>query len=216
MHLALFGATGRTGRPLLRQALQRGHTVTAFVRSPDTLAEQHGGVPPGVTVVEGTVADADAVARAVEGADAVLLALGHAAGSPKDVMAAAADHIVHAMQHHGVRRLITLTGAGVRQPIDRPGFGDKLMRRVLGLVAPALLRDSEAHVRRLQESGLDVTVVRAPRLLTGDATGRYETAPTLQMGLSGKIVRADVADFMLQAAENSLFVNEAPMIQQKA
>ena len=213
MHLALFGATGRTGRPLLRQALGRGHTVTAFVRDPAKLAEQHGGVPDGVTVVQGSVADADAVARAVEGADAVLLALGHAKGSPKDVMTASADHVVRAMQRHGVRRVVTVTGAGVRQPVDNPGFGDKLMRTILGTVAPALLRDSEAHVRRLQESGLDVTAVRAPRLTNDDATGRYETAATLQMGMGGKVARADVADFMLKAVEDDLFVGEAPMIQ---
>ena len=213
MTLAIFGATGRTGAPLVRQALSRGHTVTAFVRSPDKLAEQHGGVPEGVTVVQGTIADTDAVSRAVEGADAVLLALGHAKDSPPDVMTAAADHVVRAMQQHGVRRLVTVTGAGVRLPEDDPGLGDKAMGFILGTVAPALLRDSEAHVRRLQESGLDVTAVRAPRLTDGDHTGQYETAATMRLGLGAKVSRADVADFMLRAVEDDLFVQEAPMIR---
>ena len=58
MRIVVFGATGRTGRPLVEQALERGHDVAAFVRTPGRL-EAH----PRLTEVQGDALDAEAVSR---------------------------------------------------------------------------------------------------------------------------------------------------------
>ena len=67
MRLAVFGATGRTGKPLVEQALNAGYEVTAFVRDPSKLATKHERL----TVVQGDATDAVAVERVVHVADAV-------------------------------------------------------------------------------------------------------------------------------------------------
>ena len=72
MKLAIFGATGGTGRELVTQALAQGHEVTAFARTPTKLALHHERL----RVVEGNVLDYAAVEQAVIGQDAVLCALG--------------------------------------------------------------------------------------------------------------------------------------------
>ena len=77
MRLLVFGATGGTGRALLDQGLALGHQMTAFVRNPGVLEAR-----PGLTIVQGDVTDAAAVNHAVAGHEAILSALGHAAGSP--------------------------------------------------------------------------------------------------------------------------------------
>jgi uncharacterized protein YbjT (DUF2867 family) len=71
-HVAVFGATGKIGRHVVDQLLSAGHTVTAYVRNPSKLAISH----PNLTVVEGELDDRAGVARAVDGADAVISALG--------------------------------------------------------------------------------------------------------------------------------------------
>ena len=79
MELTVFGVTGGTGRHLMSEALEAGHEVRAFARS-RAKVERAWLDDDRVTVVEGDVLDPDAVERAIEGADAVLSALGHAEG----------------------------------------------------------------------------------------------------------------------------------------
>ena len=206
MHLALFGATGRTGRPFLDQALAAGHTVTALARTPSKLTDRAG-----LAVVGGDVLDPDAVGRVVEGADAVVLTLGPTKGAPDDMMTTAAQNVIAAMQSHGVRRVVTETGAGVSDPKDPGGFGPAFMGGVMKLVAGKLLADSKGHVDAFRRSGLDWTAVRAPRLTNDPRTGDYETG-YLSMGPGHSVARADVADYMLRLATSSEAVGQAPMI----
>src|SRR3954471_19137715 len=72
MNLTVFGATGGGGREVVGQALDRGDHVTAYVRNPAKLDVAH----PNLVVIGGELTDADAVRRAVNGADAVISALG--------------------------------------------------------------------------------------------------------------------------------------------
>ena len=72
MKIVIFGATGGTGKQIIEQALAAGHHVTAFARNPSKIGLRHKRL----TVVQGELADAPAVARAVDGADSVLSALG--------------------------------------------------------------------------------------------------------------------------------------------
>ena len=207
MTLAVLGATGRTGRPLVEQALAAGHHVTALARTPSKLALDH----PALTVVQGdALVEAD-VARVVDGADAVLLTLGHTKGSPEDLMARAAETTVAAMKDKGVRRVVTETGAGVADPKDPGGLGPALMSGIMRVVAKNLLADSEAHVDVFRRSGLDWTAVRAPRLTNGPRTGQYQTG-YFSMGPGHSVSRADVADLMLDLAASDRFAGEAPMV----
>src|SRR6266550_4683845 len=105
MKLVIFGATGRTGQLLVRQARERGHDVTAFVRDPAKLA----GVGNGVRIALGRVTeDTAAVEDAVAGQDGVLVALGPRSPFDGAVMTASLGRIVPAMTANGVQRLVLL------------------------------------------------------------------------------------------------------------
>lgn len=207
MHLAVLGATGRTGRPLVEQALAAGHTVVALVRTPTALDLAH----PGLTIVPGDATDADAVAHVVAGADAALSTLGPTKGAPPDLLTRAARNVRAAMEQHGVRRYVGVSGAGVPDPKDPPYWQAGVIRGLMKIVAKDLLEDSIRSVNTWRTSGLDWTVVRAPRLADGPATGRYEIG-YFKLGFV-QIPRADVAAFMLRAATENLHTREAPMIR---
>ena len=207
MKLAVFGASGRTGRPLVEQALAQGHEVRALVRDPAKLPLQHERL----LLVRGDAINAADVARTVEGADAVLSALGQTKGSPKDLQTVATRHMVAAMKAHGVARVISLTGAGVRDPEDRPKFVDRVFGLLLAVAARNVLQDAKAHAGGLRESGLAYTLVRGPRLTEGPRTGVYK------VGYVGKdsgtqVSRADIADFMLRQLTEDVWVHKAPMV----
>ena len=72
MRIAVFGATGATGRRVVEQALEAGHEVTALVRDPAALGVRH----PRLEVVVGDIGQARRVEDVVRGQDAVISALG--------------------------------------------------------------------------------------------------------------------------------------------
>ena len=115
MKLAVFGATGRTGKPLVEQALQAGHEVMALVRTPAKLALQS----PRLTVVQGDVMNQAVVDKVVQGSDALISVIGQTKESPRNVQTVAITHIITAMNNYGIKRLVSLAGAGVDDPHDR-------------------------------------------------------------------------------------------------
>lgn len=207
MKLAIFGASGRTGKPLVEQALAQGHEVRALVRDPAKLPLQHERL----LLISGDAMNAADVAGTIEGTDAVLSALGQTKGSPKDLQTVATRHMVAAMKAHGVARVISLTGAGVRDPNDQPKLVDRVFGLLLAVAARDVLRDANAHAEVLRGSGLAYTLVRGPRLTEGPRTGVYK------VGYVGKdsgtqVSRADIADFMLRQLTDDAWVYKAPMV----
>jgi putative NADH-flavin reductase len=208
MRVAVFGATGRTGRLVVEQLREEGHEVVAFARDPSKILEGHD---ERLRVVRGDVLDAVAVEEAVEGADAVLVALGHTKTSTRDVQARGMENIVAAMRKHGVRRLVSLTGAGVRDPKDEPKVVDRAITGLLKLLQRDVLEDAERHAGILRDSDLDWTLVRAPRLVDGERTGEYR-AGYIGKDSGTKVSRADVADFMVRQLDDDEYLHRAPIV----
>lgn len=120
--LFVLGATGGTGRALLEQARQRGHLVTAFVRSPEKLD------PPrdGLTVLRGDPRNADKLRAALPGHDGLLSALGPPGLGPNTLVSDCARSTVAAMQATGVRRLLVV---GVAVLFEDEGLLSAIARR---------------------------------------------------------------------------------------
>ena len=210
MRIAVFGATGRTGRLIVQDALVQGHEVVAFVRSVGKLFEQQNRDHPALSHVEGDVRDAAAVARAVETADVVVSALAPVKGQPM-VQTDGTVNIVNAMREHGVERIVSLTGAGVDAAGDPPRpLGGRVVKGVMGLVAGGILEDGQAHADALYASDRDWVVVRPPRLTDKPATGRAAHG-ILPLGFA-EVTRADVADFMLTEAVAPRYHRAAPNV----
>jgi putative NADH-flavin reductase len=212
MQLAMFGATGRTGVPLVHQALARGHIVQAMVRS----ASKAGTLLPtseeSLRLFTGDLLDGEAVARTVVGADAVINVAGPVKGAPKDLQQRLIDHLLTGMHAAEVRRLITLTGAGVRIPGDHPTFADRAIRTALKLAQGALLADAVGYVETVRVSDLDWTVVRVPRLTDDAARGVYRRSSHLGSDSSTRISRTDLATAILDLLEDPTSIGQAPVV----
>ncbi len=213
VRITILGSTGRTGLPLVDRALDAGHDVVAFARTPSKLGDRRDHER--LTVVAGDVTDADAVAEAVAGADAVVSVLGHAEGAPDDLLTVAGDHAIAAMRDHGVDRYVTLVGAGVRTTRD-PGqsLGGRVMNAALRLFAGTVLEDARRHVDHVTDTDLDWTVVRPPRLTEGPYTGEIE-AGYLRLGVGDSLSRENLAAFVLSCVEDDEWVRELPMVTER-
>ncbi|MBS3750590.1 MAG: SDR family oxidoreductase [Anaerolineales bacterium] len=207
MNLTIFGSTGRTGQYIVKQALERGHQVTAHTRSPDKLDLDDNNLQ----IVEGDIRKADSVQDAVEGADAVISALGPTKNKPVFAISEGTEHILDAMDSHGVERLIASAGAGVGYPKDDSGLLDRVMSLLLKLFSKWIYEDMKRTVEIIRSSDVRWTVVRAPMLTDDEPKGEVK-AGYVGKGVGARITRADMARFMLDQVNSDQFVQDAPAI----
>lgn len=203
MKLIIFGATGTVGRRLVEQALKLGHQVTAFSRHPETLDLGH----PELCRLAGDVFDPAAVINAVEGHDAVLVALG--AGRKGSVRSTGTRHIIDAMKRHGVTRLVCQSTLGAGDSRVHLNFFWK--RIMFGLLLRPAYADHQAQEKLVQQSGLDWTIVRPAAFTDGPATDIFKHGfPATEKNLKLKISRAGVARFMLQQLNDNTYLHRSP------
>ena len=193
MQIIVFGATGGTGQEIVKQALERGHDVTAFVRNPDKVKMTHDRL----SIVRGNVMDAASVDAAMPGHDAVLVAIGHRRYlGPSNILSQGTRHVVNAMQRHGVRRMVCETALGVGDSAGRLGVYYTLF--VVPVILPFYWYDKGRQERVVRGSNLEWIIVRPGQLTNGRKRGQYRHGPKVGNYLwSVSIARADVADFML-------------------
>jgi putative NADH-flavin reductase len=204
--LAIFGGTGRIGGLVLERALTAGHDVRALVRDPLRLS----ATSELLTIVPGDVLDPDAVDKTVAGTSVVLALFGHVKGSPTTLQTDGTRTIVEAMHRQGVSRLVTLSGGGLRdEGVDQPKLADKLIVFLMRRLSPEVLADAEGHLDVLKASGLDWTVVRAPRVQDTPGVGFYRVGH-VGGDSSTSISRADLADFILSQVEDPCFLGQMP------
>ena len=203
MKVLIFGATGSIGRQLMEQALVLGHTVTAFTRNPAKVDRQHANL----RVVEGDVMDASAVERAVQGQDAVLCSLG--AGRQGVIRTEGTRHIVEAMEKAAVQRLICQSTLGVGDSRDNLDFFWKYV--MFGLLLRPAYADHVSQEATVKQSHLNWTIVRPAAFTDEGKTGTYKHGFTGdERGLTLKISRADVANFMLQQLTDLTYLHQTP------
>ena len=188
MKLFVIGATGRTGEEIVRQALARGHHVTAFVRSPGTVTLRHERL----SVLKWNGTTENQLSEAIQNHDAVVSALGpREAFKPSSLLHDSALATTRAMGRSGVRRLVVLSAAA-----HFPGIPN----RIVSFILRSHMRDSLAMEKVVQDSGLDWTIARPPRLTREQYTTyrcREGAAPRRGFSVSRKAVGA----FMLDAIE---------------
>src|SRR5206468_5131047 len=123
MKLFVIGATGRVGREIVKQALVRGHDVTAFVRSPESVTLKNERL----TVLKGNVMDENQLFDTMENHDAVLSALGpREVFKPSSLLHDSALATTRAMQRSGVKRLVILSAAA-----HFPGVPNRIVSFIL-------------------------------------------------------------------------------------
>jgi putative NADH-flavin reductase len=201
----IIGATGATGQILMREALAQGHEVTALARDPSAVApDDHS-----LRVLQGNALDVSSVGEAVAGQDAVLSALGTRCARPTTLFSESTQNVIGAMNKHGVRRLVSITGIGAGDSKGHVGFlYDSIM---LPFVVKNIYLDKTRQEEAIKQSDLDWVIVRPAQLTDEPAKDEYNVF------LGGsytatKISRADVAAFMLAQLTDDTYVGKMPVI----
>jgi len=203
MRLIIFGSTGSVGRLLVEQALQDNHVVTAFLRDPGKLTITHTNLK----IIRGDVLDYQSVEKAMKNQEVVLCTLG--AGSKGTVRAEGTRNIVRAMESNGVKRLICQSTLGAGNSKGNLNFFWKHI--MFGMLLKQAYMDHELQENYVIQSKLDWTIVRPAAFTDGSRTGNYRHGfGPHEKGLTLKISRADVADFILNQVAQNTYLRKTP------
>ena len=202
MKLLILGATGPTGRQLVRQALEAGHSVAALVRDKRKVTES-------IEVIEGDAADSSVVAASVRGRDAVLSALGTSKSFKGGIMTRAVTLLLPAMEQAGVKRLILVSAFGVGESFNDASAIQKFFFRT---VLRSIYADKATADAMIEASPLQWTIVWPVALTNGPRTGNYRVGEHLKLGSFPRVSRADVADFMMRELTERAWIRKTVVI----
>lgn len=206
--IALFGATGQTGAKFLELALSKGYEVKVLVRDKTKLKLKSTDIE----VIEGNVLNQQDVENTIKGSRIVVSLFGHVKGSPEWLQTNGTKNIISAMQKHNVDRVISLSGGGLPYPEkDKPKFADHLIRGIMKIAVPKILKDAIAHADVLRTSDRKWVIVRGPRLTNDASAGTYRVG-WVGVNASTKISRIDLADFILSQVDDERFNFQMPFV----
>ena len=205
--IVIFGATGGTGQALIRQALDWGHIVTAFVRDPARLPIRHDRLH----LVQGDVLRPETLPEALRNQHAVLCALGRKPFANVPVCSVGTKHVLDEMTRQGVGTIVVESSVGVGDSFAQCGGLQKFLFSTLLRSYFADKAIQEQHVRASQ---LDWTIVRPVALTNGPATESLRaSADVCFRGFdSPSVSRADVARFMLDQLDQPAFRYQCPIL----
>jgi putative NADH-flavin reductase len=192
MRLFVLGATGAIGQHLLQIGLERGHQITAFVRSPDKISQRLGLLK----VVQGDVFNASQLAQCLAGHDCVLSAFGPATLRATTLRRDFSRALALALRDSKVPRVEIISAAFLFPNIGALGY--VLTRTLFRNMVP----DMTGMECEIMQSWIDWTVIRPPRLTNGPATRTYRIADDRLPEGGRSVSRADVAEFIIGEAEN--------------
>jgi len=201
MKIALIGPTGFVGTAVLAELLARDHRVTALARDPAKLAPR-----PGLAVVAGDACDADQVAAAARGQDAVVSAFnpGWNDAALYDNFLQGSRAIERGVEAAGVTRLLVVGGAGSLfvapgvQLVDTPEFASHVPPNVV----PGALAARDALAELRTNTRLEWTFLSPPaKLAPGERTGQYRVGGEHLLMDGGEPAGISVADLAVAIAD---------------
>lgn len=207
MKVLVLGATGGTGRLIVHDALEKGHSVVALVRSKARAPDLSGA-----DIIEGDARDVGALMRTLDGCDAVISSLGTGVSpfSEVSLLTEAIQVLVPAMKRSGVPRLICISALGVG---DSRGHGGFVFDRIfLPLLLRHAYKDKGRQEAAIRASSLDWVIVRPGMLVNGPARGTVRAVVDLASVNGGKVSRADVAHFVVEQLTTDTWLKQAPVL----
>lgn len=209
MELTVFGASGAIGRLLIKQALDKGYSVRAYVRNPSKLDLKHQNL----VIIQGDLHDFEKIKQAISGVDAVISALGPPLKRTYKDFSVLEGHknIIKSMEQENVKRFITIATPSVKSTEDKPSLITKMPTLMAKLFFPSAYKEIVQVGLEVQASQLDWTIVRfiAPNNKPQSEKIKISFGDTK---ISWGISRADIANFLFTQIQDKQYIRSMPII----
>ncbi|PWB27193.1 NAD(P)-dependent oxidoreductase [Flavobacterium sp. HTF] len=215
--ILLYGATGRTGKLVLKYALEQGYEVTALARNPDKINLKSDRLK----IIKGSPEDPEDVRSAIQDCKVVISTLSAFAESEvlslkkvqtRNTLEKAISNSIISMKEQHIKKIISLSSIGAGSSYKYAPWYMKLMIKISNF--KFVFADHNAQERLLMNSGLDWIIVRPVAL--NDKTEIKDWAVTYNNTPSPfKISRNTVAKFIIDSVQSNEFVYKAPILSEK-
>ena len=206
MKVLILGAAGSVGQHIVRGGIERGHDLTALVRSPEKLKAWESRV----RIVKGDALDKDALEQAVRGQDASIYALGTKTIGRTTLFSESTRILIDAMERSKVKRLVCITGVGAGETKGHGGF---LYDRILfPLITKRVYEDKDVQEGLIQKSSLDWVLVRPAMFREGTVSGKLVAVTDVRGVTLTRVSRAEVAAFLLDQLTDDRYLRKAVFI----
>ena len=216
MKILLLGATGRTGKFIIEEAIKRGHRISAIARNPEKLKVFD------IDITLGTPYNCETVEKAITGCEAIINTLNVSRKSdnpwaplaaPKDMISKSASNAIRAMEKVGIKRFVTLSTIGAGRSWKTTPAILKLIVSVSNLKFAFLDHGKQEEI--LENSAMDYTICRAPMLSDKrNDTGAIATAEE-EKPSSMTLSRNSAAEFFVRIIENNEYIRKTITISNK-
>jgi putative NADH-flavin reductase len=202
MNISIIGAGAGIGLESVKQALEKGHTVTALSTKTDQIPDH-----PNLTKIKGSATSPIDLKKAIKDSDAVLITVGTKNKKATTLFSDIANTLINvSCELSFLSPVLVITGFGAG---ESKGYLSFFMRTVISLFLKEQYINKTEMEEMITESTLKWEIIRPGMLTNGDATSSYKVLSKLQKGMKvGKISRADVANFLVNEAENQRFLHQ--------
>lgn len=216
MKILLLGATGRTGKQIIKAALKRGHKISAIARNPEKLKDYN------IDIIQGTPYEYDIVEKGINGCEAIINTLNVSRKSdnpwsplaaPRDMISKSASNAIKAMEKSDIKRFVALGAIGAGRSWKKaPG----ILKFIISISNLRFaFRDHGKQEEILENSDVDYTICRAPMLSDKkNATGVVAT-PEGQKPAGMVLSRNSAAEFFLDIIEKNEYIRETVSLANK-
>ncbi len=209
MNILVLGANGKVGSLVVKELSKTEYSISAFIHGKNLLPEYKN-----VTFFQGDIYNPESLRQALKDIDIVISCLGSWGTKRKDVLSVAMKNIIPLMESTGCNRIISLTGSEAQVKEEKIGIIQRLTHPIFKLLAGKILFDGEEHLRLLQSSNLNWTVVRSPVMNNVGKPGKFQLKNKYPLPFR-TINRHSVAISLVNQIEDEVFINSAPYIFRK-
>lgn len=209
MKILVLGANGRVGSLVVKELSNYSHEVRAFVHGNKNLPNYKN-----LEIYSGDIYDEESLKTALADVEIVISCLGSWGTKSKNILSQAMKNIIPLMNELDCQRIISLTGSEARLLQEKPNFLQRITHPLFSLLANKILLDAEEHLRLLQESSLDWTVIRSPVMNNLGKPSKFQLKYKYPSPFR-TINRQSVAIALVNHIEDEAFIKKAPYIYRK-
>lgn len=205
-NILILGATGHLGRVLLNVCLENKFNVTALVRDKNKLNIKNERLK----IIEGQVTNINDLSKSLYNIDVVISTLGHGFRTKYPIQENTMKILIPLMVEKNIKRLITITGAGLKIKGDPKSIIAELSSIVFPFIDPYRMKDSKIQQELLEKSELDWTLVRTP--IQNSKNSKIKYIGFIQPKPWQKVSRIAISNFMIECIENNKWIKKSPII----
>jgi len=203
--LAILGGTGKSGKYLVKELLNRGFQLRLLLRNPESFQLKSSFIE----IVKGDARDYESVLSLVNGCDAVISTLGQPRGETS-IFSQATRNVIRAMSQYKINRYVVITGLNVNTPSDKKGPKTKMATEWMKSNYPKTTLDKQVEFDILSKSDINWTLVRLPLIELTDE--KRKVIISLEDCPGDKISATDLAYFLIDQLSSDTYIRKSPFI----